>query len=129
MVAQMDRTKFHKVFAVEMQGSIVIVQPMGDAVSFRDSDVCGELNTVLQILDQLGPVNLLIDLGTDEYYGSTIIGAINQMGMKVRDAGGRVALCEASEQMLDVMRIMKLDELWVNFDSKRIALKALGKVS
>ncbi|MGE3313935.1 MAG: hypothetical protein AB7O26_02385, partial [Planctomycetaceae bacterium] len=96
MVAQLERTKFHKVFGVEMQGNIVVVQPKGDAVSFRDTDVYTELNTVMQVLDGLGMVNLLIDLSGDEYYGSTIIGAINKMGLKVRDAGGRVALCGAS---------------------------------
>ncbi len=129
MVAQLERTKNHKVFAVEMQGSVIVVQPRGDAISFRDTDVFGELNTVMQVLDSLGPINLLIDLSSDEYYGSTIIGAINQMGLKVRDAGGRVALCGASDQMLDIMRVMKLDELWINFDSRKIGLKALGKAS
>ena len=110
-----------------MHGSAVVVAPKGDAVSFRDSDVVGELNTVLEILDHLGPVDLLIDLSGDDYYGSTIIGAINNMASKVRDAGGRVALCAASQQMLDVIRIMKLDQLWMNFDTRKIALKALGK--
>jgi len=123
----LDRSKFHKVFPVEMHGSAVVVAPKGDAVSFRDSDVVGELNTVLEILDHLGPVDLLIDLSGDDYYGSTIIGAINNMATKVRDAGGRVALCAASQQMLDVLKIMKLDQLWMNFDTRKIALKALGK--
>ena len=127
MTTILDRSKFHKVFPVEMHGSAVVVAPQGDAVSFRDSDVVGELNTVLEILDHLGPVDLLIDLSGDDYYGSTIIGAINNMASKVRDAGGRVALCAASQQMLDVIRIMKLDQLWMNFDTRKIALKAFGK--
>ena len=127
MTTILDRSKFHKVFPVEMHGSTVVVAPKGDAVSFRDSDVLGELNTVLEILDHLGPVNLLIDLSGDDYYGSTIIGAINNMATKVRDAGGRVALCAASQQMLDVLKIMKLDQLWMNFDTRKIALKAFGK--
>lgn len=128
MVAQVDRTKFHKVFPVEMHGNVLVVLPQGDAVSFKDADVSCELNTVLEIIDHMGNVNLLVDLSSGDYYGSTIIGAINQMGMKVREAGGRVALCEASDQMLDVLRIMKLDELWMNFDTQRIALKALSRV-
>ena len=128
MVAQLERSKFHKVFPVEMHGNILVVLPQGDAVSFRDADVSCELNTVLEIIDQMGKVSLLVDLSSGDYYGSTIIGAINQMGMKVREAGGRVALCEASDQMLDVLRIMKLDELWMNFDTQRIALKALSRV-
>lgn len=128
MTAQLERMKFHKVFPVSMDGNVVVVEPQGDAVSFRDSDVSGELNTVLQLLDHLGPANLLVDLSSDDYYGSTMIGAINQMGTKVHDAGGRIALCEASDQMLDVLRIMKLDELWMNFDSRKIAMKALSRV-
>jgi anti-anti-sigma factor len=128
VTAILDRAKFHKVFPIELTGNTLVVKPQGDAVSFRDSDVAGELTTVLEILDHLGPANLLIDLGGDNYFGSTMIGAMNNMGEKVREAGGRVALCDASPQMLEVLRIMKLDELWMNFDTRKIALKAMGRV-
>jgi anti-anti-sigma factor len=128
VTAILDRAKFHKVFPIELHGNTLIVLPQGDAVSFRDSDVSGELSTVLEILNHLGPTNLLMDLAGNNYFGSTIIGAMNNMGEKVREAGGRVAICDASPQMLDVLRIMKLDQLWMNFDTRKIAIKALGKV-
>ncbi len=128
MSAILERAKFHKVFSLEQQGNILIVQPMGDAVGFRDSDVATELNTVLEILNHLGPVHLLIDLGSNNYFGSIIIGAMHTMASKVQEAGGHTAICDASPEMLDVLQIMKLDQMWMNFDTRKIALKALGKV-
>lgn len=127
MVAQLDRTKFHKVFPVEQAGRTLIVTPKGDAVSFRDSDVAQELNTLMEVLEHFGPVSLLVDLSGHDYYGSTMIGAIHNLGTKVQESGGQMVLCGASNQMLDVLRIMHLDSLWMNFDSRKIALKAMNK--
>jgi anti-anti-sigma factor len=115
----------HKVFPSERAGLTLVVAPRGDAVAFRDSDVQNELNDVMSQLEHADVVNLLIDLSASNYFGSTIIGALINMTEKIAERGGRSALCEASDEMEQVLRAMHVDRLWVIFDDKKEALRWL----
>jgi anti-anti-sigma factor len=124
-MVQLERTNLHRVFLAEVEGNTLVVTPRGDAVSFRATDVAGELQTVLELAGSPGINNLVVDLGSSEYFGSTMIGAINQLGIRFRDAGGRIALCNASPQMANVLDIMHLRDVWMTFDSRKIAVRAM----
>ncbi len=126
-MGRLPQTQFHKVFFAEQDGNTLVVTPRGDAVGFRDSDVAGELKTVLDLAGSPGIINLVIDLRSSDYFGSTMIGAINQLGSEFRYIGGRVALCNVSPQMSDMLEIMHLKDLWMIFDTRKIALRAMSK--
>lgn len=126
-MGRIEEARYHKVFPVEVVGNTLIVAPRGDAAGFRDSDVADELKTLEALADDPTHLHLIVDLASAQYFGSTIIGAITSLGRQVRDAGGRVALCNASAETLEMLRIMHLDEMWMNFDSRKIALKAMSK--
>jgi anti-anti-sigma factor len=126
-MARLPQTQFHKVFLAEQEGSTLVVTPRGDAIGFRDSDVSSELKTISDLAGSPGIINLVIDLGSSDYFGSTMIGAINQLGTEFRYIGGRVALCNVSPQMNDMLEIMHLKELWMIFDTRKIALRAMSK--
>jgi anti-anti-sigma factor len=126
-MARLTQTQFHKVFLAEQEGNTLIVTPRGDAIGFRESDVSGELKTISDLAGSPGIINLVIDLGSSDYFGSTMIGAFNQIGTEFRYIGGRVALCNVSPQMDDMLEIMHLKELWMIFDTRKIALRAMSK--
>ena len=92
-MAGLEQTQFHKVFLAEVEGRTLVVTPRGDSIGFRDTDVAGELKTLLSLIGTPGIVNLVVDLGNAEYFGSTMIGAINQLGTRFREIGGKIALC------------------------------------
>jgi anti-anti-sigma regulatory factor len=118
-------TKTHRVFLVEAKGDTLIVTPTGEAFEFGHTKVIGELNTILDLVDEDVPQNLVIDLGRERYFGSVIIGAINSMVNKVLDLGGRAATCNASTEMERVITIMNLSDRWPNFPNRKKALKAV----
>lgn len=126
-MARLEQTQFHKVFPAELEGNTLVVTPRGDAIGFRDTDVAGELKTLIDLIGTPGIVNLVVDLGSSNYFGSTMIGAINQLGSKFREVGGRIALCNASPQMADMLEIMHLSDVWMSFDTRKIALRAMSK--
>jgi anti-sigma B factor antagonist len=126
-MGRLEQTQFHKVFSADLEGNTLVVAPRGDAVSFRDTDVAGELKTLIELAGKPGIVNLIVDLGSSNYFGSTMIGAINQLGSKFRDKGGRIALCNVSSQMSDVLEIMHLSDVWMTFNTRKIALHAMSK--
>jgi anti-anti-sigma factor len=127
-MTRLPQTQFHKVFLAEQEGNTLVVTPRGDAVGFRESDVANELKTVLDLAGTPGIINLVVDLEKSDYFGSTMIGAINQIGTQFRYIGGRVALCRVSPQMLEMLEIMHLKDLWMVFDTRKIALRAMSKV-
>jgi anti-anti-sigma factor len=126
-MGRLEQTQFHKVFLAEVEGRTLVVTPRGDSIGFRDSDVANELNTLLSLVGTPGIVNLVIDLSSAEYFGSTMIGAINQLGVRFREIGGKIALCGLSPQMSDMLDIMHLSDVWMKFDTRKIALRFMSK--
>ena len=122
---ELSETEFHQVFLVESKGETLIISPTGEAFEFRHSLVVSEMHTVLELLEEPAVRNLVIDLTRAEYYGSVIIGALNTMVNRILENGGKVATCNASEEMQNVLKIMNLTERWPNYPSRRKALKAM----
>ena len=126
-MGRLEQTQFHKIFVAEVEGRTMVVTPKGDSIGFRDSDVANELNTLLSLIGTPGIVNLVVDFGSAEYFGSTMIGAINQLGARFREIGGKIALCSLSPQMSDMLDIMHLSDLWMKFDTRKVALRFMSK--
>lgn len=115
----------NKVLRVKQKRTTLVVTPAGDGIGFRDSDIQQELNLLLSLFDEPDFDNVIVDLGSANYFGTTIIGCITSLGRKTEETGGRLAVCNASEDMQGVMRVMHLDRRWPHFDSLRDALKSL----
>ncbi|MEX0704621.1 MAG: STAS domain-containing protein [Planctomycetales bacterium] len=125
-MARVTETRDHKVFAAERQGTALIVLPQGDAIGFRESDLQKELDTLLRLLKD-PELDLVVDLSRSNYFGTVILGAINELGLRVRARGGRTALCCVSEAMREILGVMHLDELWASYETRKEALRALRK--
>jgi anti-anti-sigma factor len=124
----LERTQFHKLFLADLVGETLVVTPHGDSVGFRDTDVAGELTTLLSLADSPGVKNLVVDLESSKYFGSTVIAALTQLGARFRERNARIAMCNASPEMAGILQVMHLNEMWMNFDSRKIALRAMAKV-
>jgi anti-anti-sigma regulatory factor len=123
-MTKLEKTKYHKVFAAELQGDTMVVSPQGDAAGFRDSDIAIELKTLMELANDPRVANLVVDFGRSNYFGSVIIGAVHNLGVKVRAGGGKLGMCEISDEMLETLRTLKLDTIWTHYDSLKAALKA-----
>lgn len=126
-MAKLNETKLNHMFLAEREGRVLVVIPQGDSIGYRDSDVPVEIKRVQDAIEVQGTDDLVIDLGTATYYGTLVIGALHALTKFVKDRGGSVVMCSASEDMKRVLSAMKLDEVWMNFDSRKIALKAVGR--
>jgi len=115
-------TEFHKLFKASLHENTLVVTPVGDSISFRDSDVETELETLINIAKS-GKVNhLVVNLGQSDYFGTIVIGAFNKLGSVIKEQGGKATLCECSEDMESILKVMNLDRIWPNFVSLEIAL-------
>ena len=122
-MTKLDKTRHHKVFLAELHGDTLLVIPQGDAAGFRDSDIAREHKVLMELVDDPRVANVLVDFGRSNYFGSTVIGAIHNLGIKIRAGGGKLGICDASDEMRETLRTLRLDGIWQQYDSLKAALK------
>ena len=118
-------TQTTNAFHYSKKRNAVIIAPQGDALSYRDIDLQREGEEVRKRLEEDTVLRLAIDLGSSNYFGSIMIGMINSFGQVVKKAGGQMVLCNASEEMLAILKVMKIDTLWPHFPTQSKAIKIL----
>lgn len=123
-----EKLRDHRVLEVDLTGDTLVVIPAGDAVGFGLNVVNNEVAKVLEFSRSSRVQHLVIDLSRANYFGSVMIGEFMRLGTSVRDRGGRIALCGASADMQDVLRIMKLDTMWELFPRRDDAVRAIAHV-
>ena len=124
-MAGISETRHNKVLLANQKQTTLIVTPAGDAVGFNDGDLQNELRILNSLIDGTTFKNVAVDLGAANYFGSVIIGGITSLGQKAEEVGGRLVICNASEEMQNIMCVMHLEKRWPHFDTLRAALKDL----
>jgi len=118
----------HRVYPYELFGNTLVVQPRGDAVGFALHEVRTEMAEICHLAQDSRVRHLLIDLSTERYYGSMVLGDLVEFGQLVRRRGGRIGLCGASSELLSVLRLMHLDETWEIFPAIAAGLQSIASI-
>ncbi len=87
-------------------------------------------NALRQRLDALvrqGCLQILIDLKNLPYVDSTDLGRLIRSHLSVRQAGGRVRLCNLSERVMSLMKMTRLDTVLELYHTEEEALAHFGK--
>ena len=87
--------------------------------------------TLKERLDELvlaGHMQILIDLGGLPYIDSTELGRLIRCHLSVRQAGGRVRLCNLSEKVRMRMRMTRLDTVLELYGSEEEALEGIRRI-
>jgi anti-anti-sigma factor len=116
-----------KVFQFERQDDTLIVIPNGDSLQVLEADLRREVDALHKLMDAPGLVNVVVDVGNAPHYGSLVIGAIMALCKKANNRGGLAAFCNASDGMLDMLQIMKIDTVMPYFPTRQEALAATHK--
>lgn len=124
-MAGIQAARHNKVLVAEQKKTTLIVTPAGDTVGFLDSDLQHDLRILISLLDGTNLKDVAVDLGGSHYFGTIIIGCITSLGKKAEEAGGRLVICNASEEMQGIMRVMHLDERWPHLETLHEALNDL----
>ncbi len=105
------------------RGGVVVMTPLGDTLSFRDVDLHRESEEIVEMIRNDHLRRLVIDLRNSNYFGSIMIGMINSFGQAVKEQGGQMILCNASDDMQAVLKIMKIESLWPHVPTQSKAVK------
>lgn len=119
----------HRIFPLEIRGDTLIVAPRGDAAGFSPSEYRVEISRLGKILDRPQVKNFVVDLGAARYFGPSIIHQMIGFGEGIEARGGRVVFCEASDDMLEGLRIHNVNPEWLEPGSRRAAVRHVATVS
>lgn len=113
-----------KIFRIEGEGDTLIVIPVIDGCGFRYAQLQTEANSLRRKFELKEFKNLLMDLAHLHYFGSELIGVLIALARKVTDTGGKAAICNGSDKMLEVLNNMRLMKLWPHFKTREEALNS-----
>lgn len=87
-------------------------------------------STLRERLDELvrqGHLQILVDLQHVPYMDSTELGRLIRSHISVRQAGGRVRLCNLSERVTTLMKLTRLDTVLDLYSTEEEALAAFQR--
>lgn len=111
-----------KVFKVERDGDTLVVLPQGPALHFQHHEVHVESNALYRALDAPQMKNVIVDLSSVDYVDSVIISSILRCLTRTKQKRGKAVFCNASVNMKELLKSIKLGKLWPDFPSREDAM-------
>lgn len=113
-------------FELEWHGDAVVVVPASNVENMSWDVVENAADLVLAPLARQKVPLVVIDLSRVSYFGSVFLALLLRCHKLVRQKGGELVLCGASELARELLQITNLDTLWAIYDSRDEALEAVG---
>ena len=84
-----------------------------------------ELDDLLARLDRPDLKHVVVDFQRVSYFGTSMLGALRAMWGRAKAGGGKMALCNLSDNAIEVIRVARFDVLWPVCASRQEAMEAL----
>lgn len=113
-------------FKIEEHGETLIITP---TIALGELEYDRIVSGARVALDQLAAKhskNVVLDLANSDYSGSLALGFFVRLWKKVRQAGGRMVLCNVSNHEREILQVTRLDGLWDMYGSRDEALAAIA---
>jgi anti-sigma B factor antagonist len=116
-----------QIFARAILGNTLVLNPLIHLGSLNEPEIALETQDLLDFLNRSVSANLVIDLAHGDYLGTSMLGAFVKLWKRVSQRGGRLALCNVSEGVIQVLRMTKLQTVWPIYASREQALISIGE--
>lgn len=115
-----------QIFARAVLGNTLVLNPLIHLGSLNEPEISVETQDLLDFLNRSASANLVIDLAHGDYLGTSMLGALVKLWKRVSQRGGRLALCNVSENVIQVLRVTKLQTVWPIYSSREQAVAAVA---
>lgn len=109
-------------FSTRETGNALVVTAFTDSSQTRYTDFRHDVNRVVAQVREIRPPRVVINLGQVPLMTSVAIGAIVKIARESRAMGADVCLCNASQNVLEVLETMHLTNLWPHFATIELAV-------
>ncbi|MFO1091998.1 MAG: STAS domain-containing protein [Planctomycetaceae bacterium] len=113
-------------FELEYHGDAVVVIPAGNVEGMSWDVVEQAADLVLAPLARQRVPLVVFDLSQVSYFGSVFLALLLRCHKLVRQKGGELVLCGASQLARELLQITNLDTLWAIYETRDEALEAVG---
>jgi anti-anti-sigma factor len=114
------------VFKVERIDSTLVVLPQGPALQFNNNEVHLETNALYRLLDERELRDVIVDLQSVDYVDSVIISSVLRCLTKTKQRRGKAVFCNASVNMTQLLKTIRIGKLWPSFDNRDDAIAAIA---
>ena len=121
-----EKTVKPGVIQIERHGDIAIIIPASEVENMQWELIEQAADIVLSPLKQEPASGVIVDLSQVAYFGSVFLSLLLRCHKLVKQQGGEVVLCGASERAKELLRLTALDTLWAIYDRREQALDALS---
>ena len=121
-----EKTVKPGVIQIERHGDIAIIIPASEVENMQWELIEQAADIVLSPLKQEPASGLIVDLSQVAYFGSVFLSLLLRCHKLIKQQGGEVVLCGASERAKELLRLTALDTLWAIYDKREQALEALS---
>jgi anti-sigma B factor antagonist len=121
-----EKTVKPGVIQIERHGDIAIIIPASEVENMQWELIEQAADIVLSPLKQEPASGVIVDLSQVAYFGSVFLSLLLRCHKLIKQQGGEVVLCGASERAKELLRLTALDTLWAIYDRREQALEALS---
>ena len=121
-----EKTVKPGVIQIERHGDIAIIIPASEVENMQWELIEQAADIVLSPLKQEPASGVIVDLSQVAYFGSVFLSLLLRCHKLIKQQGGEVVLCGASERAKELLRLTALDTLWAIYDKREQALEALS---
>ena len=114
------------VFVREIHQGALVLCPHSPLGNLNESDITAETAELLEVINHSGPTYLVIDLQNGEYMGTAFLGAVVRLWKRVALRGGRLGLCNISDQVFQILRVTKFHTMWPIYPTRDDAVRSIG---
>jgi anti-anti-sigma factor len=111
---------------IERHGDIAIIVPASEVESMQWELIEQAAEIVLSPLKRDPAAGVIVDLSQVSYFGSVFLSLLLRCHKLVKQQGGEIVLCGASERARELLRLTALDTIWAIYDTRDQAVKALS---
>lgn len=117
-------TEGNEDFQLKWHGDSVVITPAANVESMQWDLIEQAAEVVMAPLKEQNVEVVIFDLSDVNYFGSVFLALLLRCHKLVKQRGGELVLCGASQMALELLRLTALDTLWAIYDTPEEALEA-----
>lgn len=111
---------------IERHGDIAVIVPASEVETMQWELIEQAAEIVIAPLTRDPAAAVIVDLSQVSYFGSVFLSLLLRCHKRVKQQGGEMVLCGASERARELLRLTALDTIWAIYDNREQAIKALS---
>ena len=96
-----------------------------DEKILKDGDIQALEASLMPLVSQSSPINLIIDFTNVKFFSSAVLGLLIRISKRIHESDGRLKLCSIDAQIYEIFKITRLDTIFDICDDRQKAIRSL----